>query len=92
MNTQKYEKLESYAAVRRVQEEGDGGDLRRAEGRGRQAVRRLKERIFRDEMLKDRAGRMAASSTRFARSTWKWACCPAPTDRRCSPAAKPRPW
>ena len=34
----------------------------------------------------------AARSTRSARSRAKSACCPAPTARRCSPAARPRRW
>ena len=33
----------------------------------------------------------AATSTRSGRSPWKWGCCPAPTARRSSPAAIPRP-
>jgi polyribonucleotide nucleotidyltransferase len=57
MNTQKYEKLESYARIDALQEEGHGGAFPKSRRRkARQAVRHaLKERIFRDEMLKAQA-------------------------------------
>jgi len=53
----------------------------------------LKERIFRDEMLRrTAAARMAARSTRSGPSPSKPACCRVLTVLRCSPAAKPRRW
>ena len=52
----------------------------------------LKERIFRDEMLKRAAVRTAARSTRSVRSGSKPAYCRAFTDRLSSPAAKLRRW
>ena len=38
------------------------------------------------------AHRRARPSTRSVRSSPRWACCRAPTARRCSPAARPRRW
>ncbi len=54
MNTQKYEKLESYARVDAAKKKAMEGlpDEQKAEGKA--LFDRLKERIFRDEMLKDR--------------------------------------
>ena len=57
MNTEKYEKLESYARVDAAKKKVKAlfeaaGDAKVAEAKG--LFDRLKERIFRDEMLKDR--------------------------------------
>ena len=54
--------------------------------------RHLKERIFRDEMLKNAAVPMAARSTRSAPLRAKSACCRAPMAPRSSRAVKRRRW
>ena len=55
MNTQKYEKLDSYSRIDAAKKK-DHRDVRRRAEAGSQGklFDRLKERIFRDEMLKDR--------------------------------------
>ena len=54
LNTEKYAKLESYAAGRRAQEEGRRKRCpKSSRTRPTSAIDALKERIFRDEMLKD---------------------------------------
>jgi polyribonucleotide nucleotidyltransferase len=52
----------------------------------------LKERIFRDEMLKDRRRPDGRKFDEVRKIESKWACCRARTDRRCSRAAKRRRW
>ena len=54
MNTQKYEKLESYARIDAVQEEGHRAFAEEQKAEAKKLFDALKERIFRDEMLKDR--------------------------------------
>ena len=54
MNTQKYEKLDSYSRIDALKIKALGGVRRRTEAGSQELFDRLKERIFRDEMLKDR--------------------------------------
>jgi polyribonucleotide nucleotidyltransferase len=54
MNTQKYEKLESYARVDACKEKAIAALPEEQQGEGKDLFDRLKERIFRDEMLKER--------------------------------------
>jgi len=54
MNTQKYEKLESYAKIDAVKKATIGALPEEQQAEGKKLFDALKERIFRDEMLKDR--------------------------------------
>lgn len=54
MNTQKYEKLESYARVDAAKKKAIEGLAEEQKAEGKEIFDRLKERIFRDEMLKAR--------------------------------------
>jgi len=54
MNTGKYEKLESYARIDACKEKAIGALPEEQQAEGKDLFDRLKERIFRDEMLKER--------------------------------------
>jgi len=54
MNTQKYEKLESYARVDAAKKKAMEGIPEEQKAEAKDLFDRLKERIFRDEMLKER--------------------------------------
>jgi polyribonucleotide nucleotidyltransferase len=54
MNTQKYEKLESYAKIDAVKKATIGALPEEQQPEGKKLFDALKERIFRDEMLKDK--------------------------------------
>jgi polyribonucleotide nucleotidyltransferase len=54
MNTQKYEKLDSYSKIDAVKKATIGALPEEQQAEGKKLFDALKERIFRDEMLKDR--------------------------------------
>jgi polyribonucleotide nucleotidyltransferase len=54
MNTQKYEKLESYSRIDAAKKTAVGALPEEDQAEGKKLFDALKERIFRDEMLKDR--------------------------------------
>ena len=93
LNTEKHPKKESYHLVDALLEEilkPIPEDDEEKQTLTKRAFERLREEIFRDEVLEAAGVPMAAPSTRFARSPAKSASCRASTAPRSSPAAKPR--
>jgi len=85
MNTEKYEKLDSYSKVDRARRR-PLGSYPKSSSRGQELFDALKERIFRDEMLKAKRRPDGESSIRSARSKCEVGCCRALTVRHCSRA------
>ena len=92
MNTQKYEKLESYSRVDAAKKKAMEGIPEEQIAEAKKLFDALKERIFRDEMLKERRRPDGRKFDEVRKIESKSACCRAPTARRCSPAARPRRW
>ena len=93
MNTEKYEKLESYSRIDAAKKKAMEALPEEQKVEGKKLFDALKERIFRDEMLKDQAASgWPQVRSRSARSTSKSACCRALTGLRCSRVARRRRW
>jgi len=95
LDTKTHGKTESYALIKEIKDELAAelsADDPAAKKKLAHYYEHLRERLFREQVTKDRIRPIAAPSTRFVRSPSKPAFCPAPTARLCSPAARPRRW
>ncbi len=95
LDTAKHPKNESYGLVDAIKAEIKASipeEDKEKHKLSARAFERLRERIFRDDMLIRRRRPMRARLTRFGRLRAKWAFCRASMARRSSRAAKRRPW